>query len=954
MVKMKFIILLFLVFLQIPTARSQNFGGNPSTVKWNQIHSGKVRVIYPKGLDSQANRIANVMQLLSKTTTKTIGGKQNKWSIILQNQTTIPNAYVRLAPVMSELYMTPPQDNFSTGSLRWDDNLIIHENRHMQQFSNFNKGFTKVFSFFLGQEGQLLANGMTVPDYFFEGDAVWQETLVSAQGRGRMPSFYNGFKSLWIGNKNYSWMKLRSGSYRDYTPDHYSLGYLLTAYGYEKYGEDFWAKVTHDAVLFRGVFYPFNHAIERYSGKTYKQFRDDALNYFKDKSFLGQNKTAPVFTYLTPLKKNTVADYRFPDYITDDSIVVTKRSFNGIDAFYLLVNGKEKKIRVRDFAIDDYFSYQNGKIVYVSYQSDPRWANRDYSVIKLIDIYTGQQKQVTRRSKYFSPDMNADGTEILAVNVNPDGTNNLERIDAGTGAVILKLPNKRNYFFTQTKYINSGTAVSAARNPEGNMVLIKIDLITGATNNLTPFSFNLTGYPFVKGDTVYFAAMYNNADKVFAVTLNNNKLYRLTDNVNGVYHPSVNSKGKILVSAFTADGYRLANLDHNKADWKEFSTINFISGGSTYYTDSALQITGRNVLYTLNDSSFEQRTSGRIKNPVRKYKKSFQLFKFHSRRPVLDDPEYGYTFYSDNVLSSFSNTISYRYNRSDKSQTVGYNVTFAGWFPVLGLGVEESFNRTVDTAFGKSINYNAATLTAGISIPLRFVGGRTNKFLNFGGGYKMEQYYYRGVSKNIFSNRSLNYMNAFINFSNVSRQARQHINPRWAQAVTLNYRDAFTYRDSHKFTGNSSFYFPGFSVNHSLVINGAYQKRDTLPDLFSKNFSYSRGYEALSTRRMYKLGVNYHFPLFYPDWGFANILFIQRIRANAFYDHTNAKARVNGILTEINNRSTGAELYFDTKLWNALPINFGVRFSHLLDTDLLNPMVKNRWEIIIPIGLITN
>lgn len=50
---------------------------------------------------------------------------------------------------------------------------------------------------------------------------------------------------------------------------------------------------------------------------------------------------------------------------------------------------------------------------------------------------------------------------------------------------------------------------------------------------------------------------------------------------------------------------------------------------------------------------------------------------------------------------------------------------------------------------------------------------------------------------------------------------------------------------------------------------------------------------------MYKLGVNYHFPIVYPDWGFANIIFFQRIRANAFYDHTNAKARVNGLLTEI-------------------------------------------------------
>ena len=951
---MRHAVIILLLCFQFFSGIAQNFGGNPPSVKWKQINTGKARIIFPNGLDSQANRIANIMKLLSGSTAKTIGGSQKKWNIILQNQTIIPNAYVRLAPVMSELYMTPPQNNFSTGSLRWDDNLIIHENRHIQQFSNFNKGFTKVFSFFLGQEGQLLANGITVPDYFFEGDAVWQETLVSAQGRGRMPSFYNSFKSLWLGNKNFSWMKLRSGSYKDFTPDYYELGYQLTAYGYEKYGEDFWNKVTNDAVRFKGVFYPFNRAIEKHAGKPYKQFREDALQYFKARSLPAQTASATVFTYLTNEEKNNVVDYQFPNFISDDSILVTKKSYKKVNAFYILSKGKEIKLRVRDIVIDDYYTYKNGKIAYAAYESDPRWTNRDYSVIQLLDIYTGQQKQITQRSKYFSPAINADGTEIVAVHVNTDGTNNLCRLNVSTGRLIQKTPNPRNYFFTQTKYINANTAVSAVRNPEGNMVLIKIDLTTGESFNLTPFSFNVIGYPFVKGDTVYFNAMHKNADKIFAVTLTDNKLFQVTNNINGVYHPVVNSRGELLVAAFAAGGYRLAQLDLTKVSWQEFPPTSFIMTDNKFLADSLSGIAGSGVLYTLNETRFENGATGSTKNPVTKYRKSFRLFNFHSWRPVVNDPEYGYSFFSDNVLSSFSNTISYTYNRTDKSHTVGFNAAFAGWFPVLGLGVEESFNRTVDTAFGKSVSFNAATVKAGISIPLRFVGGRTSKYLNFGGGYNMEQYFYRGVGKNIFKNRTLDYMNAFLSFSNAAQQARQHINPRWAQAISLNYRDAFNYSNSHKFVANASFYFPGLFTNHSLVINAAYQNRDSLPDLFSKNFSYSRGYEALSTRRMYKLGVNYHLPILYPDWGFANILFFQRIRANAFYDHTNAKARVNNVLTEILNRSTGAEIYFDTKIWNALPVSFGVRFSHLLDKDLLNPLVKNRWEIIIPIGLIPN
>ena len=919
---------------------AQEFGGNPSSLKWKQFNNTHSRVIFPAGMDSQASRINNINRLLANNTAYSIGGKQRKWDIVLLNQTTIPNAYVRMAPIMSELYMVPGQNNFNTGSLRWDDNLIIHENRHIQQFSNFNNGLTKVFSFFLGQEGQLLANGITIPDYFFEGDAVWQETLVSAQGRGRMPSFYNGMKSLWLGNKNYPWMKLRSGSLKDYTPSHYELGYQLVAYGYEKYGEDFWRKVTDDAVRFKGLFFAFNKAIQRHSGQTYPQFRQDAMQYFKERAITEADKNFAAVTFVTSAKKNNVVDYLFPQYVDDNSIVVTKQSYKEINTFYVLSNGAEQRIRVKSQVIDDYFNYKNGKIVYAAYQSDPRRGNRNYSVIQLLDIHTKHQRQLSFRSKYFSPDINADGSEVLAVNVNTDGSNNLHRLNAATGLLIMALPNPHNYFYTQSKYINSATAISAVRNPEGKMCLVKVNLSNGETERVTPFSFNVIGYPSVKGDTVFFSAMNKNADKVFAVRLRDKKIFQVTGNVNGVYQPAVNSKGEMLVSVFTADGLRLGKTNIN-APWQAVTDDNF-TNTPDLYTAGSLRKKGAGILYSLTDTT----------SNVTNYKKGFHLFNFHSWRPEVNDPEYSYNLYSNNVLSNFSNSIRYTFNRSDQSHTVGLFEAFAGWFPLLTLGTEYSFNRSLDTAVGKSVQFNSGKLNAGVSVPLSFVGGRTNKFLNLGGGYNIEQLYYRGIGKNVFNNRSVKYANFFLSFSNASRKALQQINPRWAQSFSLSYRDAYTLINSHKFVGNSSFYFPGLSVNHSLVLKASYQKRDTLGDLFSNTFSYSRGYQALSTRRMYKLGANYHFPIFCPDWGFGNIIFFQRVRANAFYDHTIARARVNRILTDIKNRSTGAEIYFDTKAWNALPVSFGVRFSHLLDRDLRNPGVKNLWEFIVPIGLI--
>ncbi len=929
-----------LLFYLLPLfSAAQNFGGNPAFLKWKQLNSKETRIIYAAGLDSQARRMHQLNNLLNNKTLYALGPKKRKWNIVLQNQTIISNAYVRMAPVMSELYLTPGQDNFSTGSLRWDDNLIIHENRHIQQLSNFNNGLTKVFSLLLGQEGQLLANGITIPDYFFEGDAVWQETLVSQQGRGRMPSFYNGIKSLWLQDKQYSWMKLRSGSLKHYLPDYYELGYMMVGYGYEKYGEDFWHKVTSDAVNFKGLFYAFNRAIEKYSGKNYTQFRNDALQYYKEKT-LAASPAKEQNNYITPVRHNNVLYYSFPAVVSSDTLLVSKSSYRQINSFYLLINGKEKKLRVKDYGIDDYFSYRNGKIVYSAYRSDPLRANRDFNEIRLLDIYTNKQIRLTVKTKYFSPDINEAGTEIIAVTINTNGSNALHILDAASGKLIKELPNPDNYFYTQTKYISGNEVVSAVRHPDGRMALLKTDFKTGTATALTPFTYNVLGYPFIKNDTVYFSMMQGQADKIFAVDIKSKKNYQLTNNVNGMYQPVINDRGEMLVSSFTADGNRLQKISASALLWKEQEANNEITGIPFTNTAMAGMLSKASLADSLMTAS--------------RYRKSFRLFNFHSARPVITDTEYGYTFYGDNVLSSFSNNISYLYNRNERSSSIEYNAVFAGAFPFFTAGLEYNYNRNIDTALNKGINFNSAKAKIGFYVPLAFTGGRTFKFLNISGGYNLEQLPYLTIGKKVLQNTSFKYANTFISLSNRSRQARQHINPHWAQAITLNYRQGFNYFKTKKLVVNSSFIFPGLFTNHSLVLNGAVQFRDTLPDFFSNSFSYARGYEALNTRRMLKLGVNYHLPLLYPDFGFGNILFIQRIRANAFFDYNISRARLRGTLTDIINRSAGSEIYFDGKLWNALNAGIGIRYSHLLDTDLRNPSAKNRWEIILPINIIPN
>ncbi|HTQ28286.1 MAG TPA: hypothetical protein VMI35_09165, partial [Puia sp.] len=217
----------FLFFLARPLiGHGQQFGGIPPSLSWRQINTDTARVIFPAGMEKQAQQVAAIVGNLSRYTLATLGGKQHKIDIVFQNQTTISNGYVQLAPFRSEFELTAEQNSFELGSLPWQEQLAIHEYRHVQQYNNFRVGLSKAFYYLFGEGGQELANSTSVPNWFWEGDAVYQETLVSRQGRGRLPFYFNGYRSLWAGKKNYSWMKLRNGSLRDYVPNHYPLGYM--------------------------------------------------------------------------------------------------------------------------------------------------------------------------------------------------------------------------------------------------------------------------------------------------------------------------------------------------------------------------------------------------------------------------------------------------------------------------------------------------------------------------------------------------------------------------------------------------------------------------------------------------------------------------------------------------------------------------------------------------------
>ncbi len=948
---LQLILAAFLLFIA-GFARAQRFGGNPPAHKWKQINTDSARIIFPAGLDSQANRVANIVHYLAAQKPVSLGDQVKKINIVMQNETIIPNGYVQLGPFRSEFFLTPDMNNFNQGTMAWADQLALHEYRHVQQFNNFKNGLSSVMKTLFGQEGYALAINASIPDWFYEGDAVYNETVLSNQGRGRLPLFLNAFPSLWQAGpvtesggqasapKKYSWMKLRNGSFKDYVPDHYSLGYLLVNYGREKYGADFWTKVTKDASAYKGLFYPFQAAIKRHAGIDYKTFRKQAFGSYRENTV---RVSVTRDEYVFPVKTNYVTSYYFPYIAGDDSLIYLKTSARHRPAFYLKNATGEHKIKTKDISIDEQFSYRNGKIVYAAYETDPRWGWRDYSVLKLLDVRTGRQRKLTTKTKYFTPDISADGLKVAAVQVDVNGKSALHIIDANNGQLLKAIQSSEISLFTDPKFIDESSLVTAVRLNDGKMALASAEIETGNTMRLTPLSFNVVGYPCVNNGVIYFTATYGGNDDVFALRMKDKKIFRVSNGPLGNYFVNAGN-GKITWSAFTAEGYQLKQIDEKDITWNEIGkaeaeqlTYKFAVSQGAAFSDVLLnKIPKRNF-------------------PVSKYKKGTKLLNFHSWRPYYEDPIFTFSIYGENILNTLQTELYYLYNDTEKTSAIGFSGVYGGWFPYLNVGTELTFNRE-GIINNKLRQWNQLDSRLGLSIPLQMTSGQTFKNFNLSSNYVLRNEFNRGLFKDSLGNISFSYLQHAISWSQQVQQARQHIFPRFAYALSAGYRHAITRYEGYQVIASGSLYVPGLLSTHHLILTGSVQQRDTSLALFSTRIANARGYadyyRTTAGSRMWRLSANYHLPLLYPDWGFGNILYLQRFRANIFYDQQRLFSNKKNSTADL--RSTGAEFFVDTKWWNQYPLTFGIRISHLLDDDPRGRNAKGStlFEIVLPVSII--
>lgn len=923
--------LLFLVFyITGQFCSAQPFGGTPASFRWKVIRTDTARIIFPAYLEAEARRITGLVHRLQRNDSTV----HHPISILLRDQTMISNGYVGLAPWRSEWYITPPRSVLSLGAMRWNDMLAIHEWKHVQQFNRLNTGLSRTMRYVLGEQGQALANALSVPDWFFEGEAVDSETRLTRQGRGRLPRFMNQLPAFWKTNPPNNYAYLRNGSLRKYVPDHYAWGYLLVAHGRKKYGDQFWKNVSREAAAFRTPVYPFQAAIKKYSGKSFADFVKEATGEYRQQI---ADEATPL-NYLTAVSGKGLTDYMLPVREDESNVIILKKNDRAIPAFFRVSReGKEEKIADRWLAIDDFFSYRNGKLIYVSFDPDLRWGNHDYSRLVILSTSTGETRSLIRRSKLATPDINETGSQVLASELLPGQDAAIVLLDA-EGQLIERVGLSHHQLSEPRFARHQQGWYATARNIVGQMSIVYQGGKKGDTlRTLLPWTNRIISQLQVQQDTLLFTTTgVSGRDEIWAMLPEKEgTAFRLGSSATGLYQGALLGDGNLLTSVFTGNGHRLAFL---QPAWEPIRVSDALTPLYPGLPEERQKI-------NLAD------TSGNSLYSVQRFRTTRQPFNFHSFRPFFDFPEYSLSVYGENLLNTFTHEFQYLYNQNEGSHRISYDGVFGATFLQPLLGVEQTWQRTIRWNADTTIHFNESGTYAGLRLPLNFSGKERFRFLNFQSTLQYNQVNFTGQASKWLNGSNQWLWETGLSYSSQVQQSRQQIFPRWAQVYQVSYRQSFSSRTAKQWLLRGNWWLPGFSPVHHWVVTAAWQTRDTLNQYFFANrFPFARGYQVIDFPDLLGASVNYHFPVLYPEKGLAQVVYLLRVRTALFYDHTVGISRRTGRQSSFN--SLGTEWYFDTRWWNQLPVSFGIRYSRLLQPNGQTGSGRNRWEIILPVNLL--
>ncbi len=939
--------ILCIIFLCFNSSNSYGqfyeYGQDAGSVKWNHFSSDHYQLIFPRGLDTLAMHFADKLEYFYPFQADALKHEHGKMPVIVHNEASFSNGVFVWAPKRLEIFTNPDPNGYPQD---WLTQLAIHEGRHAVQVSKLNQGFSKGLSYIAGEQAVGAITGF-LPMWYLEGDAVDAETRFSQTGRGRMPSFEMGMKAQLLEKKEYSFSKALLGSYKDYVPNHYELGYLLVRHGKRKYGNNLWIDMEDYAARKPYLISPTYFSMLKYGVKSKRSFYLEALEEYATHWRKNRNNRTinPHETWSQP-KENFFSNYHFSQWVSDSTLVVLKSGLDQIPEFVELNSrGEEKRIFRPGYMNSGRFSMSGQFLVWDEWVPDVRWSNRNYSVIRMLDMNTGKVKSLGSRTRYYAPALSNSGKQIVSVEQKTDHSFNLVVLDFD-GSVIKSVPSPGNKYIQHPTWMENDTAILVTLNDLEGEFLYTYSLKGDQWREIFHSGFNDISFPLVRAADIYFSGTFSGIDNIYCFNTDTDSLFMVTSAEFGAFEPAICPSGTMIsYSDYHSNGYHAATSVLEKSNWIPRENIPPRTE-QMEFESSETEMAIIKGEQSIVPGDYSPVPYNKALNSVHPHSWLPLYFDYLNPEAALSPEEFpvslGATLLSQNLLSTVTGMLGYEYK--DKFHYLHTGVTFKGKFPIFNLRMDYGGYPSVfivDSNDSIAVKPNRLSISSSVYFPVRF---NTGKFITFlqprvGWSYSSDIFYNPDYSSYFTGSHRLNYQ---LFFTSYLRTNKRDILPRLGFTAIAFYQhapfdkpifgDIFSYSGSLNVPGPLRHQTIKLKYSHQIQHPGAYW--------YNNSIAIPRGTFGLLGKDITMFSLDYTLPLLYPDLSIEPLIYLKRIRANIWGDYLVGKEMNAGSGNPLEDQvhsSYGFDLLFDFHpIRMFFPFAMGGRFAYLPGTKELN------------------
>jgi len=895
---------------------------NPLSVKWREIDTSGFRIIFPVEMEKEAKRMAYTLPYIYPAIGNSLNQKKTAIPTLLQNRGTLANGFVQLGPKKSEFYTTPPQ---YFDSQDWLNNLAVHELRHIAQFDKLTGNQAHPFPELV----YFAYMGAGIPIWFFEGDAVVNETALTNSGRGRQPNWIMPFRTSVLEGKNFSYSKAYLGSDKDVTPGYYQTGYLMVADLKKKYGKFISDSLLGDIRKRPLRPYPFSQSLKKFTGQNTRQyFLSTQKEITKNWDDQAQLLNAERYSSLNQ-KTSFATNYFLPVKISQTQILALKESVAEA-RYFVKINADKTEQRLFGIGYQEqpWFSYANGILVWDEIRYDPRYRLRNYSVICSYDLSRNKFKKLSTKSRLFSPSISADGKKIIAVQVSLSNQFNLVEIDAANGAILKTYANPEHAILQTPSFNKSATQITYISVTEKGKSLWVMDNQDQKKTQLISNTRQQLSRPVFIDNGIAFNAHYNGVDNIYNIDLATKKISALSASKYGAFNPSPTSDGQMIFNSYQLNGYEIAE-----------TKIKLREPGQNTFIDFAAEAEKQEGFGDV----FE---NGMIPDTLIKSKPFHQfshLFNFHSIIPVIDNEYvFGLTLQSNNLMNTMDFSTGAKYHNDLKRFEYTTNLSYKALYPILDI----RYSNRPKRAFYSSKNsiqqgdWREHYIKLMATLPMSINTRNENYGLSL---HVASSYINRYMPENLPVNflKEIKFpMEYGFTLSHSTRTAVRDIAPKWAQIFRFTYMNQpFDQNLNGEILAlESFFYLPGLGKNHSFMASFNYQQANGV-NQYDTEITTVYGYNNILAKSKLQntLLFNYRFPIAYPDWELGPLAYIRNFRGGLFCHYENI-----GQGTSFEQPKTfGAELHSSLNILRYLPVvDLGARLIFVNRIYNQNPILE--------------